>query len=342
MRWPAAILLGVFASACATTTTSSPDALRAVTRATGAALQGDGTRAQMILRAVRARELGKEDREFRACVLARYQSPVVVPDGITDPFARDVLRAYRSYWNASLLRPTHRVAEEETLVDTLRRLLDQPQASGIGDLEPLLAERLRQAGYYSLQGRTGVLRELMMWKRQNEQTRRVELPEGPHDVRVVLLDDFVSLGWGDYATCGRRGTGGWAKSDALYAVVPRYKSLDSEEFRVSFLGHESQHFADLARFRDLAPWELEYRAKLVELAQARLTRAKVLRKFTEDQRDDPASPHSYANWRLLAALRRRLGLPADADLGQVGVPELEAAAIAELREDTARRLAASR
>jgi hypothetical protein len=53
--------------------------------------------------------------------------------------------------------------------------------------------------------------------------------------------------------------------------------------------------------------ELEYRAKLVELAQANTTRARVLRKSSEDQGDDPASPHAYANKRVLAALRRRLG-----------------------------------
>jgi hypothetical protein len=45
------------------------------------------------------------------------------------------------------------------------------------------------------------------------------------------IEPFVaSLGWGDYAICGRRGAGGWATGDALYAVVPRYHSLDGEEF----------------------------------------------------------------------------------------------------------------
>jgi hypothetical protein len=153
----------------------------------------------------------------------------------------------------------------------------------------------------------------------------------------MLLDDFSSLGWSDFATCHRRGTGGWATTDALFAVRPRYTNLDGEVFRVTFLGHETQHFADYARFPGLASWELEYRAKLTELALADETRASVLRKFTEDQGDDPQSPHAYANKRVLAALRQRLALPADAPLDGVDVSTLQAVASDELREDSRRR-----
>lgn len=106
---------------------------------------------------------------------------------------------------------------------------------------------------------------------------------------------------------------------------------------MSFLGHETQHFADLASFPDLASWELEYRAKLVELAQANATRAKVLRKFTEDRGDDPGSPHAYANQRVLRELARRLAPPAGVALDTVAVPTLQAAAAEELRADTRRR-----
>ena len=152
-----------------------------------------------------------------------------------------------------------------------------------------------------------------------------------------MLDNFSSLGWSDFATCGRRGTGGWATSEALFAVRPRYASIETEEFRVTFLGHETQHFADYARFPGLPQWELEYRAKLTELALATETRARVLRKFTEDQGDDPASPHAYANKLVLVALRERLGLPAGTPLDAVAVPALQGAAVEELRADSRRR-----
>ena len=171
---------------------------------------------------------------------------------------------------------------------------------------------------------------------------RVALPEGERAVKVELLDGFKSFGWSNYATCGRASTGGWTTDDALFAVVPRYASLDGEEFRVSFLGHEAQHFADKARFKDLKPWELEYRAKLTELAQARETRAKVLDKFIIDQGDDPASPHSYANRRVLSELVERLRLADASALIAADGAAVQAAAVGLLREDTGRRTAAQR
>jgi hypothetical protein len=81
-------------------------------------------------------------------------------------------------------------------------------------------------------------------------------------------------------------------------------------------------------------------AKLVEVAQARETRARMLTKFTEDQGDDPASPHAYANKRVLATLTRSLGLPSDVDLVAVDIARLQAAAVRALRDDTRRLLAA--
>ena len=53
------------------------------------------------------------------------------------------------------------------------------------------------------------------------------LPEGAHDVKVMLLDDFKRLRWGAYATCERASTGGWATEEALFAVVSRYPSLEA-------------------------------------------------------------------------------------------------------------------
>ena len=106
---------------------------------------------------------------------------------------------------------------------------------------------------------------------------------------------------------------------------------------MSFLGHETQHFSDKARFKDLKPWELEYRAKLVELAFADTTRAKVLDKFVDDQGTDPASPHSYANRAVLADMVKRLGLSGTNDLLTVDLARLHAAAREVLLQDSRQR-----
>jgi hypothetical protein len=177
----------------------------------------------------------------------------------------------------------------------------------------------------------------MVWSKQEERVMHASLPEGAHDVKVMLLDDFKSLGWGAYATCERASTGGWATEEALFAVVSRYPSLEHEEFRVTFLGHEGQHFADKSRFKDLKDWELEYRAKLTELAQANFTRSKVLGKFITDQGDDPASPHSFANRAVLTELMKRLQLTAVDQLFSVELARLQAAARKALIDDSARR-----
>jgi hypothetical protein len=221
-----------------------------------------------------------------------------------------------------------------------RQLLGAPKDADLNALEPILSRALEREGLYSLQGQTGLLRELMIWSKQEQRIMEAKLPEGAHGVTVMLLDGFKSLGWGAYATCDRASTGGWATESALFAVVPKYESLDAEEFRVTFLGHEGQHFADKTRLKNLKSWELEYRAKLTELAQADVTRTKVLGKFITDQGDDPASPHSYANRQLLTALVQKLSLGGADELASADVARVQAAAVELLREDSARRVAA--
>ena len=70
------------------------------------------------------------------------------------------------------------------------------------------------------------------------------------------------------------------------------------------------------------------------------TRVKVLTRFVTDQGDDPASPHSYANRKILNELVRRLGVSAPADLMTVDLARLQAAARAALIEDSRQREAA--
>jgi len=89
----------------------------------------------------------------------------------------------------------------------------------------------------------------------------------------------------------------------------------------------------------LKSWELEYRAKLTELAQASATRARVLGKFISDQGDDQDSPHSYANRQVLTGMTRKLGLASAKDLVTADAGLVQSAAVELLREDTARRVA---
>jgi len=96
-------------------------------------------------------------------------------------------------------------------------------------------------------------------------------------------------------------------------------------------------FADKERFGELLSWELEYRAKLTELALARTTLAGLLQAFSNNQGDDPAIPHSYANKRVLSAIRAEARLGENARLADAPPEAIHAAALAVLRTDSARR-----
>jgi hypothetical protein len=308
--------------------------------ATGAILRGDAEQALAALEGVPEEEFSPKDASFRACMFARFDraAPPRLIDDVDDAFVRDVLRAYRDYWWRALKAPERRAAQTEALERRLRDLLGEAARSApdFDALEPVLTKTLEARGYRAQLGVTQPLRELMLWRSQQTRHMDVQLPGGPYTVEVDLLDDFVALGWSAYGRCDRGSNGGWATDRKLYAIVPAYDKdggLGSEAFRVVFLGHETQHFADKNRYPDIASWELEYRAKLVELAQARQVSAKRLRGFIAMQGDDVESPHTYANRKVIAALTARLGRSPDA----VPVEELQAAAKAELLADDARR-----
>ena len=322
-------------------TAAQPQPPAALSQAIGAALQADSPRALTLLDGIDPATLSAENQATVLCMRERLR-PAGQPAAESGQITDRALAIYQHYWVTAMARPDSRAEEEQRLADALRKLLGAPINTDMDAVEPMLAQALSKEGFHSLQGRTGLLRELMIWSKQDERLMRVKLPEEERDVKVELLDGFKSFGWSHYGTCGRASTGGWTTDEALFAVVPRYASLDAEEFRVTFLGHEAQHFADKSRFKGLKDWELEYRAKLTELAQANETRAKILGKFVQDQGEDPASPHSYANRQILKDMTARLHLKGADELMSADGPAIQTAAVALLRDDTRRRLAARR
>ncbi|WP_156457552.1 hypothetical protein [Altererythrobacter sp. Root672] len=314
----------------------------AITATLSALLQADGKRARELLAGIPADGLDPKDVKFRECVLARLDGPTLAQalvsptTGQPDAFAGEVLGLYREYWRRSVMAPDQREAELEKLRGQLGRLL----GSDTLDLEMLLEQtkaRLEASGFHLINGQTGRLQDLIVWSKEDAKIESVTLPEGTVQTHVFYLNDFQSQGWSSYLSCERTGTGGWATRDGLYVIVPSYESLTDENFTVSFLGHESQHFGDYERFPDLLGWQLEYRAKLAELALANANRDRLLAKFAGNQGDDPEDAHSYANRRVLLTLREHLGLGPQADLSTVPVDQFKQAAVAALRDDSAQR-----
>jgi len=315
-------------------------------RAAGSlAMQGDMKSALSHLTRVQLKEL-KDDRQrsVATCMRERFvekKAPPIAAD--IDPWAGRVLSAYRRYWTRTMLGTQAATAGERELAATLALMVTLPQgagpAPGLDVLEPLLIAKLEARGYHALFGITAPLREFMLWRKQTDETYDIDLPEGREPVHVAMMDDFVSLGWLGYAICDYHHTGGWATPERLFAVRSAY-DLDSESFKVSYLAHEGQHFADYRRFPGLAQPDLEYRAKLVEISKARTSLFDLLDAFDADGADSRETPHPWADRQVIKNLSEKLlkgEKPSAAMLKRFSVEQLNAAAVELLAEDTRQR-----
>jgi hypothetical protein len=250
--------------------------------------------------------LDASQRRTRECMIDRFGPAAVESnDGALAAPVDAVLQAYRRYWTTTLMRRASLERAETALSVDLGKVLG---AAGSG-IEAETEEAVRVAerhGLHALGGVTAPLHEFMLWRRQTTQRETVALLGGTIDIQVTLLDDFVSLGWAAWGTCERSHTGGWATTDGIMVVAPAWK-LDSEEYLVSLRAHEAQHFSDYRIYPKLASPDLEYRAKLVELALANQTQRALLEQFIAGAKRDRTLPHSFANYWVVEHLRTRLG-----------------------------------
>jgi len=301
--------------------------------ALGPVFQGDLPQTLARLKALPDASLSARTRPERDCIAARFalaDPAAAATDPRLPPDLAAVLRAYRRYWTASLMH-TRTVAEAEAaLSEDLGRLLPDAPAGLDARTDASLAFAEKR-GWHALGGLTAPLHEFMLWKEQTTRREDVALPGGNVAVTVSMLDGFASLGWGAWATCDVAHTGGWATSESLMVVVPGW-DLSSERYRVSLLAHESQHFADYPRFPKLAQTDLEYRAKLTELALAHDAQSDLLARFSSSAKRDRALPHPFAQWWVMRRLGERLG---GGDYASWKPDEVRAAAAAELASHTA-------
>lgn len=176
----------------------------------------------------------------------------------------DILRLYQVYFRDAFYCGLPEAEAAGRLLTGLRALLHMPDAD-----EALLTEQLRSVfeanGYHALFGKTQGYYGPYVWRDTVPAVYSVELPDGTAEYTVNILKGFVFRSWMDYLTFGRYGTGGWASADGTINCVEQAYDFGSERFLVSLLKHEAQHAMDMKRFPGIAPAELEYRAKLVEL-----------------------------------------------------------------------------
>lgn len=283
-----------------------------------AALDGDMLKALALLDAIPESALDTRQRASAQRLRERFETEAPASPHDLPPRTKAILGAYRRYWRSVMLRQCA-AAEAEA---ALRSGLEQALAEAFADLDAA-SEAAKAAiegeGLNALTGVTSPYYELMVWRVNDARTYRVGLPEQAIDVNVVFLDDFVALGWAAFATADHSHTGGWATATTLYAVRSAY-DLESESFRVSYLAHEAQHFADCRTFPKLAQPELEYRAKLTELAQAQATAHDLVLRFAARTGSDRSLPHSLANGCLTRKLAAALADARSSDVDWRSIP----------------------
>jgi hypothetical protein len=345
LRFFAVIVGGLFPFiAAAQTWKASEDSLTEFRAAGSFAMQADMKSALPHLLRVKPDELKPDRRDVASCMRTRFidDKPEPVP-GDLDKWTGNILTIYRRYWTHVMLGSISAEKGERELAAALaKKVRHSPEATDMGALEPLLQEQIEARGYHALFGITAPLREFMLWRKQADTTYDLDLPEGRQTVRVEMMDDFASLGWLGYATCDFLHSGGWATDDRLFAVRSAY-DLESESFHVSYLAHEGQHFSDYHRFVGLEQPDLEYRAKLVEIADAKTTLFDLLASFESNGSDSRDTPHPWANRQVITHLAAKLldGKASSADAWkQVPAEKINAAAKELLEEDSKRRLAA--
>lgn len=268
-----------------------------------AALDGDMRRALSLLAAIDPASLDEGQRRSAAKIRARFSDPPVDDAHDLPEPASQILAAYRTYWRDAMLQRATRDDAARALLAALQRVVDAADLDAASDAA---RGAIEAAGLHALTGVTLPFHELMIWRRSTPTRYRVALPEQEVDVTVVFLDDFLSLGWAAYATGDRAHTGGWATATELYAVRQAYDEA-SESFRVSYLAHETQHFADYRRYPKLEQPELEYRAKLTELALSDETTRALVANFAQRTGEDRGNPHYFAHRHLVRALAREVG-----------------------------------
>ena len=250
-----------------------------------------------------------EDKEYRTYEL---------PDDLND-----ILRVYQIYYRDVFYCGLPETEAADKLLTGLRTLLNMPDAE-----EGVLVEQLRSVfeagGYHALFGKTQGHYGPYIWRDTVPTVYRVELPDGTSEYTVNILKGFVFRSWMDYLTFGRYGTGGWASPDGTINCIEQAYDLESERFLVSLLKHEAQHTADMKQFPEIAPAEMEYRAKLVELHYS--GDLSLLQKFLSEA-DESRINDSHA----AASAQIKRGF---ADTDQGSLPCIQARALKLLQADT--------
>jgi hypothetical protein len=229
----------------------------------------------------------------------------------------DISNIYREYWRVELLKPKPESRTDSTLYNNitdyiisnkLTTLSKDSLRKKIKD-DSVLKEIIEKEGFkVNFKFRNG-FQEIFIWDKESIKKYEVILPKDTIKTTVVFIENYHINGYDEFATFGDSQVGGWAikESATLYCNKGTY-DLDSEEFKVSYLKHESLHFTDLNNYPNLSAADLEYRSKVIELMYC--TEATIYDNIglfmSGANKTDRNNSHPYANYVLIKNLSKML------------------------------------
>lgn len=216
-----------------------------------------------------------------------------------------LLFIFHRYWRKALLDSTKNYDGE--LAKELCHFFNVADTIPVDSLNAPFNAYIKSKNYYATDGigKVGKLYDLLVWRQQTDTTYSFHLNKEHLKVRVVLMQQFVSLGWEEYASLGKFYPGGWALKDALYCVSDAYDKK-SEKFLVSYLAHEGRHLKDYALFPGIEGKDLEYRAKLTELSMVNNMMYSLINFFIKNSNKNSVNDHPLANYNVMSALSKHL------------------------------------
>ncbi|TRX62023.1 hypothetical protein FNH22_01470 [Fulvivirga sp. M361] len=226
----------------------------------------------------------------------------------------DLFKRFQNYWRSVIIENVSQDLADSLFRDEMNYFLKEhfkPELS-IGKIDDdcftLFQDFFKAKNMHGIaMGKTGHLYDLYLWKDQEEVDYSIDLPEGPTiKVPVVFMRDFISNGWAHYTTFGHSFSGGWATANKLFCVEESYGPKNEEEFLISYVSHEGQHFSDYKLFPKLKQADLEYRAKLTELFLAKKTTYKIIDKFIANAKNDMSYAHAFANHMVIKLLSKNI------------------------------------
>ena len=258
----------------------------------------------------------------------------------------DLLKVFSDYWRESLLNPSKNY---DTIFSKslIKFFSGKYNLTGLSVADSLISDTLNyfilkyvnSVNYFTTgYGRTGKLLDLLVWKRQSDTTYKFNFLNDELKAKVVFMYDFVTLGWEEYATLGIAFPGGWATDKELHCVRDSY-DLNSENFKVSYLAHESRHMSDNRLYPDrLTGAELEYRAKITEICLAKETLFNLIQNFISNSNPKSDNAHPLANYFVVHNLSKKLfgtDFEKNSDKWkQLSIEKINEAGFALLKENT--------